>query len=62
MTKHPTSCVAIKAEIGWTGQSRHDGSFPMPQVELGVVMERHCTLNWLRTYDDQEWDDVSTDT
>jgi Domain of unknown function (DUF4272) len=27
-----------------------------------VVVERHHALNWLITYGDQEWDDVSTDT
>ncbi len=28
----------------------------------GVVMERHYALNWLIGYQDQAWDDISTDT
>jgi len=43
-------------------QSRTNQTFSMPDVEPGVVMERHRTLNWLRTYSDQDWDLVSTDT
>ncbi len=31
-------------------------------MESGVVYERHYALNWLRTYLDQDWDDVRTDT
>jgi hypothetical protein len=31
-------------------------------LDGGVVMERHYALNWLTCYDDQDWDDVSTDT
>jgi hypothetical protein len=32
------------------------------QLDPGVVMERHHALNWLISYMDSEWDDVSTDT
>lgn len=31
-------------------------------LEQGVVMERHYALNWLIGYQDQDWDDISTDT
>jgi hypothetical protein len=31
-------------------------------LDGGVVMERHYALNWLTSYGDQDWDDVSTDT
>jgi len=31
-------------------------------LDGGVIMERHCALNWLIGYMDQEWDDISTDT
>jgi hypothetical protein len=31
-------------------------------LDGGVVMERHYALNWLIGYEDQEWDDISTDT
>lgn len=31
-------------------------------LDGGVVMERHYALNWLTSYADQDWDDISTDT
>lgn len=31
-------------------------------LEMGVVIERHYALNWLIGYQDQAWDDISTDT
>lgn len=31
-------------------------------LNIGVVFERHHTLNWLIKYMDQDWDDVTTDT
>lgn len=31
-------------------------------LEPGVVYERHYALNWLINYDNEEWDDVSTNT
>lgn len=34
----------------------------MTTVDSGVVYERHYALNWLITYMNQEWDDVSCDT
>lgn len=34
----------------------------MTSIDSGVVYERHYALNWLITYMDQEWDDVSCDT
>ena len=39
---------------------------PAPEgFEAGVIYERHYALNWLRKYgvfEEQEWDDVTTDT
>ena len=32
------------------------------KVEWGIVMERHHALNWLISYCEDDWDDVSTDT
>lgn len=32
------------------------------ELDSGVVVERHKTLNWLINYMDDEWDDVGTDT
>jgi len=34
----------------------------MDTINTGVVLERHHALNWLTTYCDQDWDDVTTDT
>jgi len=31
-------------------------------LQPGVVLERHRALNWLISYQNQDWDDVSTDT
>ena len=31
-------------------------------LDWGVVYERHYALNWLINYDNEEWDDVSTNT
>jgi hypothetical protein len=39
----------------------HDRAMPAG-LDADVVMERHYALNWLIGYEDQEWDDVSTDT
>ncbi|MMZ57256.1 hypothetical protein D1872_191750 [compost metagenome] len=36
---------------------------PVPgELDGGVVYERHRALNWLITYMEQEWDQVTTDT
>jgi len=34
----------------------------MDAINPGVALERHHALNWLTTYCDQDWDDVTTDT
>lgn len=34
----------------------------METIDSGIVYERHYALNWLITYMDEEWDDVSCDT
>jgi hypothetical protein len=31
-------------------------------IHPGIVYERHYCLNWLTRYQDQEWDDVQTNT
>jgi hypothetical protein len=31
-------------------------------LDPGVTVERHYALNWLIGYEEQEWDDISTDT
>lgn len=43
-------------------QSQMDGR-PMPAGLIqGVVQEWHHAINWITCYEDQDWDDVSTDT
>jgi hypothetical protein len=34
----------------------------LPEINEGVVYERHYAINWLTNYMDEEWDSVSTDT
>ena len=38
------------------------GESPSGQIVLGVVQEWHHAINWLTRYDEQDWDDVATDT
>lgn len=38
------------------------GKKPPGGLVQDVVYERHYTLNWLRRYNDQAWDDITTDT
>jgi len=42
--------------------ARLKGQPPPAQLDPGVTMERHYALNWLIGYQDQDWDDISTDT
>jgi hypothetical protein len=43
-------------------QARLEGSAPPAGLDPGVTMERHHALNWLIGYNEDDWDDVSTDT
>jgi hypothetical protein len=43
-------------------QARITNAQPSGSLIDGVVFERHYVLNWLTCYQDQAWDDVSTDT
>jgi len=42
--------------------ARLQASDPPAGLSQSVVMERHYALNWLVGYQDQDWDDISTDT
>jgi hypothetical protein len=42
--------------------ARINGKASPAGLEPGVTMERHYALNWLISYMDQAWDDISTDT
>lgn len=43
-------------------QARLTGKQPGGELMGSVIYERHYALNWLTCYQDQDWDDVSTDT
>lgn len=43
-------------------EARINNNAPPAGLNNSVVMERHHTLNWLISYMNQNWDDVSTDT
>lgn len=42
--------------------ARIKGEQPVGNINSSVIYERHYALNWLTQYQDQDWDDVSTDT
>lgn len=46
----------------WSVRNALVGIVQCTDVIPSVVMERHYALNWLITYCDQEWDQVTTDT
>lgn len=48
--------------IDWACVNARVKGEELAEVHAGVVYERHYALNWLITYRDQHWDDVSTDT
>lgn len=43
-------------------QAKAEGKDPPSGLHARVVAERHHALNWLITYENDEWDDVQTDT
>lgn len=43
-------------------QAKIDCVEPPANLHAGVVRERHQALNWLICYEDDDWDDVGTDT
>ena len=49
--------------LDWTCTEARLAKQPMPgNLSSEIIMEWHHSLNWLITYGNQEWDDVSTDT
>lgn len=46
----------------WACVDARINNIEMHTIDSGIVYERHYALNWLITYMDQEWDDVSCDT
>lgn len=42
--------------------ARLKGQPPPASLDPGVTQERHHALNWLIGYEDQAWDDITTDT
>lgn len=49
--------------IHWaTRQAGLEGKRPPARLDPEIVMERHHALNWLISYEDQPWDEVTCDT
>jgi hypothetical protein len=49
--------------LDWACVSARVKGEPAPgKLDKGVVFERHHSLNWLISYLNQNWDDVTTDT
>lgn len=46
----------------WACVDARINNIEMTTIDPGIVYERHYALNWLITYMDQDWDDVSCDT
>ncbi|RKP55577.1 DUF4272 domain-containing protein [Cohnella endophytica] len=47
----------------WATREAQLRNQPIPSgLEPGVVYERHYSLNWLVNYEDEDWDNVSTNT
>ncbi len=47
----------------WAVRDARINNRPVPNgYDPGVIQERHLALNWLTGYDNQDWDQVSTDT
>lgn len=46
----------------WACVDARINNLEMETIDSGIVYERHYALNWLITYMDQDWDDVSCDT
>ena len=43
-------------------QAGLDGKPPPSGLITGVIQEWHHAINWITRYEDQDWDEVSTDT
>jgi hypothetical protein len=43
-------------------QASLDGEPPPAGLNAGVIREWHHAINWITRYEDQDWDDVGTDT
>jgi hypothetical protein len=49
--------------LNWACVSARVKGLPAPSnMDKGIVLERHQSLNWLINYLEQDWDNVSTDT
>jgi hypothetical protein len=49
--------------LDWACYDARLAKKPIPgNLSTNVVLERHHSFNWLIRYENQEWDDVSTDT
>lgn len=49
--------------LHWAVREHRLSGRPAPSgLDMGIIQEWHQAVNWLTRYDDEEWDDVVTDT
>lgn len=49
--------------LHWLARDARLKEQPAPHsLEAGVILERHCALNWLVCFENSEWDDIDTPT
>ena len=49
--------------LHWLARDARLKEQPAPHaLEAGVILERHCALNWLTRFENSDWDDVDTPT
>lgn len=56
-------CLDLHYRLHWLcRQAGIDGADISPDIDRGVVLERHYALNWLIGFENSDWDDVDTPT
>ena len=48
--------------MDWTCVDARIKGVQITEIHSGVVYERHYSLNWLTKYQNQDWDNVQTNT
>ena len=48
--------------LHWATRQERNGNSIETDLNDSVVMEWHHAINWITCYEDQEWDDITTDT
>ena len=56
-------CVDLCFRIHWAvTDARVNGNEAVHDLDPGVALERHRSLNWLTCFEDADWDEVDTPT